>query len=207
MKIDRECRRFISFLALLDLVQHMPQKRKVSLDAKKPISLLFLFYILIAVHYGFPFASAWNETSNDSKTSMNSNMTNVTTTSNTSSSVPLSSPTVKSPTDGKSVDVIVQASPFPLSMGDSKFKIAFLQPSSATVQVHVDYDVAISQLDKEVFRASALTGQPLLHTAEGIVTIPYKFQKPGHYTLQVSVLGINFIPIKTEGVKFEFNIK
>ncbi|HEX9320004.1 MAG TPA: hypothetical protein VF884_13810 [Nitrososphaeraceae archaeon] len=208
LKIERKCGRFISFLAPLDLVQVMTQKRKVSLDAKTPICLLFLFYILIAVHYGLPFASAWNETSNDSKTSMNPNMINVTATlSNTSSPVPLSSPTIKSPTDGKSVDVMVQASPFPLSMGDSKFKITFLQPSSATVQVHVDYDVAISQLDKEVFRASALTGQPLLHTAEGIVTIPYKFEKPGHYTMQVSVLGINFIPIKTESIKFEFDIK
>jgi hypothetical protein len=102
---------------------------------------------------------------------------------------------------------MVQASPFPLTAGDSKFKITFLQHSSETVQVHVDYDVAISQLGKEVFRASALTGQPLLHTAEGIVTIPYKFENPGQYTIQVSVLGINFIPIKTETVKFDFDVK
>jgi hypothetical protein len=175
------------------------------------MSMLLPFFVLVAIHHGLPIASAWDSTSNtskDSNISTASNNTNSTTdVTNITNSVPLSSPTAKSPTDGKSVDVMVQASPFPLTAGDSKFKITFLQHSSETVQVHVDYDVAISQLGKEVFRASALTGQPLLHTAEGIVTIPYKFENPGQYTIQVSVLGINFIPIKTETVKFDFDVK
>lgn len=102
---------------------------------------------------------------------------------------------------------MVQPSPFPLTTGDSKIKISFLQPSSENIQVHVDYDVVISQSNKEVFRASAVTGQPLLHTAEGVVTIPYKFEKSGNYTLDVSVMGINFVPIRTEFAKFYFSVK
>ena len=84
--------------------------------------------------------------------------------------------------------------------------ITFLQPSSQTVQVHVDYDFAITNNDKEVFRASTKTGQPLLHTAEGIVKIPYKFDQGGEYSLQVSVMGINFIPIKTEQALFDLKV-
>jgi hypothetical protein len=84
--------------------------------------------------------------------------------------------------------------------------ITFLQPSSQTVQVHVDYDFAITNKDKEFFRASTKTGQPLLHTAEGIVKIPYKFDQGGEYSLQVSVMGINFIPIKTEQALFDLKV-
>ncbi|HEX7817940.1 MAG TPA: hypothetical protein VF419_01045, partial [Nitrososphaeraceae archaeon] len=89
---------------------------------------------------------------------------------------------------------------------DSQFMITFLQPSSQTVQVHVDYDFAITNNDGEVFRASTKTGQPLLHTAEGIVKIPYKFDQGGEYSLQVSVMGINFIPIKTEQALFDLKV-
>jgi hypothetical protein len=52
-----------------------------------------------------------------------------------------------------------------------------------------------------------LTGQPLLHTAEGIVTIPFKFNSSGNYTLEVAVMGINFVPIRTEYASFDFNVK
>src|ERR1041384_5512488 len=95
------------------------------------MSMLLPFFVLPAIHHGLPIASAWNNTSNtsnDSNISTASNNTNSTTDmTNITNSVPLSSPTAKSPTDGKSVDVMVQASPFPLTAGDSKFKITFLQ--------------------------------------------------------------------------------
>ena len=45
---------------------------------------------------------------------------------------------------------MVQPSPFPLTIGDSKFKLTFFQPSSETVQVHIDYDVVIKQSNKEI---------------------------------------------------------
>src|SRR6185312_13327332 len=123
------------------------------------------------------------------------NGTNATVSKNTQ----ITSADTKEATDGKSLDIDLQVQPFPVTQsGNSQFKITFLQPSSQTVQVHVDYDLSISKMNSEVFRASSSTGQPLLHTAEGIVTIPYKFSQGGEYSVQVSVMGINFIPIKTE---------
>ena len=61
--------------------------------------------------------------------------------------------------------------------------------------------------NQEIFRASSVTGQPLLHTAEGVVTIPYKFDQAGKYLITVSVMGINFIPIRTEVANFNLDVK
>ena len=71
-------------------------------------------------------------------------------------------------------------------------------------QPHVDYDFIIIKGGKEVFKASQQAGQPNqpLHTAEGIVTIPYAFQDLGDYTAKVSVMGILFNPIKPESTEF-----
>ena len=137
------------------------------------------------------------------------NTTNATATNNTliSKSVQINSADTKEVTDGKSVNIDLQIQPYPISKNvDSQFMITFLQPSTQTVQVHVDYDFAITKMNSEVFRASSKTGQPLLHTAEGIVKIPYKFEEPGQYSLQVSIMGINFIPIKTEQALFDLKI-
>jgi hypothetical protein len=131
------------------------------------------------------------------------NGTNATLSKNTQ----ITSADTKEATDGKSLDIDLQVQPFPVTQsGNSQFKITFLQPSSQTVQVHVDYDLSISKMNSEVFRASSSTGQPLLHTAEGIVTIPYKFSQGGEYSVQVSVMGINFIPIKTEQALFDLKV-
>jgi len=137
------------------------------------------------------------------------NTTNATATNNTliSKSVQINSADTKEVTDGKSVNIDLQIQPYPISKNvDSQFMITFLQPSTQTVQVHVDYDFAITKMNSEVFRASSKTGQPLLHTAEGIVKIPYKFEEPGQYSLQVSIMGINFIPIQTEQALFDLKI-
>jgi hypothetical protein len=131
------------------------------------------------------------------------NGTNATLSKNTQ----ITSADTKEATAGKSLDIDLQVQPFPVTQsGNSQFKITFLQPSSQTVQVHVDYDLSISKMNSEVFRASSSTGQPLLHTAEGIVTIPYKFSQGGEYSVQVSVMGINFIPIKTEQASFDLKV-
>src|SRR6185503_9414018 len=131
------------------------------------------------------------------------NGTNATLSKNTQ----ITSADTKEATDGKSLDIDLQVQPFPVTQsGNSQVKITFLQPSSQTVQVHVDYDLSISKMNSEVFRASSSTGQPLLHTAEGIVTIPYKFSQGGEYSVQVSVMGINFIPIKTEQALFDLKV-
>src|SRR4029079_6671525 len=79
------------------------------------------------------------------------NGTNATVSKNTQ----ITSADTKEATDGKSLDIDLQVQPFPVTQsGNSQFKITFLQPSSQTVQVHVDYDLSISKMNSEVFRAS-----------------------------------------------------
>ena len=135
------------------------------------------------------------------------NATSSATNATLSKTIQITSADTKQATDGKSVDIDLQIQPFPVTQnGNSQFKITFLQPSSQTVQVHVDYDLSISKMNSEVFRASSSTGQPLLHTAEGIVSIPYKFNQEGEYSVQVSVMGVNFIPIKTEQALFDLKV-
>ncbi|MGI0021951.1 MAG: hypothetical protein ACRD9Q_03720 [Nitrososphaeraceae archaeon] len=135
------------------------------------------------------------------------NATSSATNATLSKTIQITSADTKEATDGKSLDIDLRIQPFPVTKsGNSQFKITFLQPSSQTVQVHVDYDLSISKMNSEVFRASSSTGQPLLHTAEGIVSIPYEFSQEGQYSVQVSVMGINFIPIKTEQALFELKV-
>ena len=137
------------------------------------------------------------------------NTANTTATNSTqiTNSVQINSSNTKATTDGKSLNIDLQIQPFPVTKNaDTQFMIKFLQPSTQSVQVHVDYDFAITKMNSEVFRASTKTGQPLLHTAEGIVKIPYKFDQPGQYSIQVSVMGINFIPIKTEQALFDLKV-
>ena len=153
-------------------------------------------------------SSATNATSSATNaTSSATNATSSATNTTLSKTIQITSADTKQATDGKSVDIDLQIQPFPVTQSENtQFKITFLQPSSQTVQVHVDYDFSISKMNSEVFRASSSTGQPLLHTAEGIVSIPYKFNQEGEYSVQVSVMGVNFIPIKTEQALFDLKV-
>ncbi len=153
-------------------------------------------------------SSATNATSSAANaTSSATNATSSATNTTLSKTIQITSADTKGATDGKSVDIDLQIQPFPVTQSENtQFKITFLQPSSQTVQVHVDYDFSISKMNSEVFRASSSTGQPLLHTAEGIVSIPYKFSQEGEYSVQVSVMGINFIPLKTEQALFDLKV-
>jgi cell wall-associated NlpC family hydrolase len=153
-------------------------------------------------------SSATNATSSATNaTSSATNATSSATNTTLPKTIQITSADTKGATDGKSLDIDLQIQPFPVTQSEnSQFKITFLQPSSQTVQVHVDYDFSISKMNSEVFRASSSTGQPLLHTAEGIVSIPYKFSQEGEYSVQVSVMGINFIPIKTEQALFDLKV-
>jgi len=154
---------------------------------------------------GFGFLQAQALLNNSNTTVANS--TQISTNGTTANSTQITAADSKAPTDGNSVNIDLQIQPFPITKNvDSQFMISFLQPSSQAVQVHVDYDFAITNNNNEVFRASSITGQPLLHTAEGIVKIPYKFTQDGQYSLQVSVMGINFIPIQTEQALFDLNV-
>ena len=177
--------------------------------------LCFSFTILVIMPpiresgFGFLQAQALSNNSNTTSTNGTQISTNSTSTNGTqiSKTMQITTADSKAPTDGNSLNIDLQIQPFPITKNvDSQFMIKFLQPSSQTVQVHVDYDFAITKNNKEVFRASSITGQPLLHTAEGTVKIPYKITQDGEYSLQVSVMGINFIPIKTEQALFDLNV-
>jgi hypothetical protein len=107
-------------------------------------------------------------------------------------------------TSGGTLDVKLEPIPSPIESGqETNYKVTFLQKGTGTVQVHVDYDfIILKDNTTEVFRASQQTGQPLLHTAEGIVTMPFTLEDPGSYTIRVPVMGINFIPMATENADF-----
>jgi len=118
---------------------------------------------------------------------------------------------MKSTTSGGTLDVFLDPSPQPVINNDqTKFKVIFLQKGGIdNVQSHVDYDFIIARDGgKKLFQASALAGQAgiPLHSAEGIVTIPYKFQETGHYSINVTVYGILFNSIRPESVIFPIHV-
>jgi hypothetical protein len=124
---------------------------------------------------------------------------------------PSSSPnsSMKKTTSGGALDVVLQPSPEPIGhTGPTSFKVSFLQKGTDKVQPHIDYDFTIANNGKQVFQASQLAGQPgqPLHTAEGAVTIPYKFQVPGDYSINISLYGILFNPIKPESADFSVKV-
>jgi hypothetical protein len=126
----------------------------------------------------------------------------------------------KTTTSGGTLDVKLEQPPNPIkSRQETSFKLTFLQKDTDTVQVHIDYNFIILKDNvTEVFRASQETGQALLqynetmstivqHTAEGIVTIPFRIEEPGIYNIRVPVKGINFIPIATEYADFSVKVQ
>ena len=111
-------------------------------------------------------------------------------------------------TTGGSLDVNITSSPEVISTDkEVKFKINFFEPGTDTIQVHVDYDFQVLKNEKEIFSAAKQINQPLLHTAEGSITIPFMFSSSGSYSIKIPVLGINFIPINPEYAEFKFVIK
>jgi hypothetical protein len=112
-------------------------------------------------------------------------------------------------TSGGTLDVKLEPTPNPIKSGqETNYKVTFLQKGTSTTQVHIDYDFDILKDNTtEVFKASQKTGQPLLHTAEGIVTIPFTIKEPGNYTIRVSMMGINFIPMATEYADFPIKVE
>ena len=107
--------------------------------------------------------------------------------------------------NGSSVNVSLEPS---FQTPSNSFKVTFLEPATGLVQVHVDYDFTIIDniSDEIIYKASIETNQPLLHTTEGIVTIPYEFANPGKYAIKIDALGINFIPILPETFTFPLQV-
>src|SRR5919198_672208 len=116
---------------------------------------------------------------------------------------------MKKQTSGGALGVFVQPSPQPIGhTGPTSLKVQFLTKGTDTVQPPIDYEIIIKDSSgKQVFAASQLAGQPPpLHTSEGIVTIPYTFPGPGYYTINVTVYGILFNPIKPESADFTIKV-
>jgi hypothetical protein len=115
----------------------------------------------------------------------------------------------KTTTSDGTLDVKLEPSPNQIKSGqETNYKVTFLQKGTDTVQVHIDYDfIILEDNTTEVFKASQQTGQPLLHTAEGIITIPFTLEEPGSYTIRVPVMGINFIPMATEFADFSVKVE
>ena len=115
----------------------------------------------------------------------------------------------KTTTSGGTLDVKLEPTPNPIKSGqETKYKVSFLKKGTDTVQVHIDYDfIILKNNTTEIFKASQQTGQPLLHTAEGIVTIPFTLEEPSNYTIRVPVMGINFIPMTTEYADFTIKVE
>jgi hypothetical protein len=130
---------------------------------------------------------------------------------NSPSSSPISNGSgMKKPTSGGALNVLLQPSPQPVGhTGPTAFKVEFMTKGSDIVQPHIDYDLIIkNSSSKQIFSASQLAGQSgkPLHTAEGVVTIPYTFHGPGDYSISIPVYGILFNPIRPESADFTIKV-
>ena len=173
-------------------VSHWGNKRDSMQNPLIILVLMTCFFSILIVFPSLAYAQSSSSSSSSGTNNSNGNM--------------------KKQTSGGALDVILQPSPQPVShTGPTSIKVQFLTKGTNTVQPHIDYNLIIKDsVGKQVFSASQLAGQSggaPLHTAEGIVTIPYTFQAPGDYTINVTVYGILFNPIKPESADFIIKTK
>jgi len=178
-------------------------------------SLAILFIIPTLNNSAFGLLQTTDTVFNTNATAANStnataaNSTNATAANNRQIPKPvqITSSDTKTATNGTSVIVDLQIKPFPVTKNeDTQFKITFRQPSTQSVQVHVDWNFVISKMNKVVYNTADVYGQPVQHTAAGIVFPTYKFQEGGEYLLKITVVGINFIPITPEQALFDLKV-
>jgi streptogramin lyase len=115
------------------------------------------------------------------------------------------------PTQMGTLDIFMDPGPQQVGINhQTNFKVIFLlKGQTNTPQEHIDYDFTITKDGgKQVLQASALAGHRgvPLHTAEGTVNIPYKFQEMGRYLVNITVYGILFNPISPVSVLFPIKI-
>jgi hypothetical protein len=82
--------------------------------------------------------------------------------------------------------------------GQATFTVSFLNPGTATLHEHQDYDFRILKDGQQVFSTGSQTGQAVLHNVEGTLTVPYTFQENGDYTVQVYLAGTGIPAIPTD---------
>lgn len=128
------------------------------------------------------------------------------------SNIPDDRYTMRNSTNGTSIDVKLETSPYPINVNqEPEFTVSFLKPSNDTLQDHVDFNLRIIKDSKQLFQATNQTGQPHipLHAYDGYMTIPvlnYNFSKEGQYTIEVPVYGILFNPIIPEYAYFTVKV-
>ncbi len=104
-------------------------------------------------------------------------------------------------TSGGTINVGFLTDPANPNPGDqTQLKINFINKQTNAVQQHIDYRVTVTKGQNQVF------GIPTTHTAEGAVSIPYQFQDPGDYKVEVIVEGILFQPIPPENANFSLTV-
>ena len=107
------------------------------------------------------------------------------------------------PTDKGTLDIDFALEPDAVSAGEpAKMKIDFVNPSTERVQVHIDYELAVSAAGG----GAPVMAIPLTHTSSGSVSIPIEFETDGPHTVQVGVKGILFQPIPVETASLDLAI-
>src|SRR6476646_8093777 len=102
-------------------------------------------------------ANSTNATAANSTNATAANSTNATAANNRQilKPVQITSSDTKTATNGTSVIVDLQIKPFPVTKNeDTQFKITFRQPSTQSVQVHVDWNFVISKMNKVVYNTA-----------------------------------------------------
>jgi hypothetical protein len=111
-------------------------------------------------------------------------------------------------------EIVLDIDPFPIEPDrQTMLNITFIRLAEpAVIQINVGYDVFIlDENDNTIFRASNTIGQEkqedfFLHSTDGIILFPFRFESTGDYTVHVKVLRVNFIPIHPEFVDFPITV-
>ena len=115
--------------------------------------------------------------------------------------IPAYAAQVVKPTSGGTIDVGFATDPAsPTPGGSTNLLISFINKSTQAAQQHIDYKVSVMEGSNQI------CGTPVLHTAEGSVTIPCQLPDAATYQVIVEVDGILFQPIPPETATFTVNL-
>jgi hypothetical protein len=115
--------------------------------------------------------------------------------------IPAYADQVVQPTSGGTIDVGFATDPAnPTPGGATNLLINFINKSTHAIQPHIDYKVAVMEGSNQI------CGTPILHTAEGSITIPCQLPDAATYQVVVEVDGILFQPIPPETATFTVNL-
>ena len=121
--------------------------------------------------------------------------------------------TLRGISSGGTFEIVLDIEPFPIEPDtQTMFNITFIRLAEpAVIQINVGYDVFIlNENDNTIFRASNISEQKeqedFLHSTDGIILFPFRFESTGDYTVHIKVLRVNFVPIHSEFVDFPITV-